>query len=258
MKNEAVPCIALAGLETVSQSWQGQVHSLFDRAVNVAVGPSLFTLISNPLWISEKNIVLPGETLARARPSSIIRFDKPRLFIDGLAVGHCKGTTLWRMPQLVFSPLADLSLVADCLENSPPTGFLLNIDAEFTAAARCFLDGREADFSSVVGAGNGLTPSGDDMLVGLALALLYAAPARLKQLAECCRPLLPRTTDISRYLLAEALDGKFSVPLVNLLLALQNNEAIGPALETAWNIGGSSGRDGIFGLYCGLTYFSRR
>ncbi|MDR1125831.1 MAG: DUF2877 domain-containing protein [Deltaproteobacteria bacterium] len=118
--------------------------------------------------------------------------------------------------------------------------------------AAAFARREKADFTAVVGAGPGLTPAGDDMLCGFALALASRAPERLPELAAACRPALGRTTDLSRHLLREALRGSFAWPLPNLLLALQGRTEFAPALELALSIGAGSGRDGAFGLYHGL------
>lgn len=253
MKAESGRPVALAGLATVGQSWHGRVHSIFDRAINVSVGSTLYTLISDPLWISENNILLPIETIGSVRPFSRVRFDLSRLYIDETVAGGYERTQVWRMPRFSFSPVAGLPMIFNRLERLPANNFSKYVESLFLAEAERFAYGQNADFSSVIGAGTGLTPGGDDMLVGLALALLYTVPSLLPALEALCRPLLSGTTEISRHLLDQAFNGKFSAPLVNLLSALQKNNNLAQTLERALRIGGSSGRDGVFGLCHGLS-----
>ncbi|GAB3433682.1 hypothetical protein GCM10027517_00850 [Phycicoccus ginsengisoli] len=104
---------------------------------------------------------------------------------------------------------------------------------------------------ALVGAGHGLTPSGDDVLCGVLLGLRLAgrldAVARLR---GAVRPLLGATTTLSAALLTEAGDG-YAVPeLVRLSAALAGGDpaAAATAARDVAAIGHSSGRDLLAGF----------
>ncbi|WP_406831976.1 DUF2877 domain-containing protein [Pedococcus sp. KACC 23699] len=118
-----------------------------------------------------------------------------------------------------------------------------------------------------VGAGQGLTPSGDDVLCGLLLALrLAGADDAHRCLWSSIRPRLGSTTTVSAALLMEAADG-YAVPaVVRLAGALASDRTIEPAehagpaepelvaaAREVRAIGHSSGADLLAGLFGGLA-----
>ena len=115
------------------------------------------------------------------------------------------------------------------------------------------VDGLKRVATALVGLGQGLTPSGDDLLVGCLAWLARRPEARAwrDDLAEALRPRLATTTPVSRHYLIEALAGRFSEPMALLADALDAPCPVLPvwkAVETALVIGASSGADGIAGL----------
>ena len=108
---------------------------------------------------------------------------------------------------------------------------------------------------SLVGAGPGLTPSGDDVLCGVLLGLRLAAePTALERVHAAVVPRLGATTTLSASLVREAAAG-YAVPdLVRLGAALaagDRDEAAG-ATQALLAIGHTSGRDLLAGLWGSL------
>lgn len=102
----------------------------------------------------------------------------------------------------------------------------------------------------LIGLGPGLTPSGDDFLLGglLALDSLGLVEAR-NSLWQVCRPHLDRTNEISRAHLEAAALGYGAAALhaaVHATIAARV-ERLGPALSAVSEIGQTSGRDGFTG-----------
>lgn len=151
-----------------------------------------------------------------------------------------------------------------------------------TDLVRAALDGEQVrtHVLGLVGAGPGLTPSGDDALCGVLLTLRALAPERLAQrrsIADAIRAAAHRTTCLSASLLEAAIDG-YATPQVLRLLAVlvptgptsrneppirAENPPIGPsirplgpattpglatALADVLAIGHSSGRDLVAGI----------
>jgi hypothetical protein len=109
--------------------------------------------------------------------------------------------------------------------------------------------------ATFVGAGPGLTPSGDDVLCGVLLGLRLAGePSAAELVWHSVLPLLGRTTTLSGSLLREAADG-YAVPdLVRLGAALAAGDLPGAdaAAERVLAIGHTSGSDLLGGLWGAL------
>ena len=113
---------------------------------------------------------------------------------------------------------------------------------------------------ALIGLGIGLTPSGDDFLVGL-LAGLEAArdPLRDPVAAAIAREAPHRTTEFGAALLEHACSGEFSERLHDVLLAIASREvaALQRATARAMAYGATSGADTLAGLSCALEVAGR-
>ena len=112
---------------------------------------------------------------------------------------------------------------------------------------------------SLIGLGEGLTPSGDDVLVGVLAGLDLACEAwtgasRLRrELAEALAlPLATRTSRLSAAMVRAAAGGLFAEPVLGLLRVLGQEEAAATGVEEAAAalraMGHSSGVDTLQGL----------
>jgi hypothetical protein len=103
----------------------------------------------------------------------------------------------------------------------------------------------EAMAAQVIGLGDGLTPSGDDLLVGFLAVWRVAGrpPVRLGTLAA-------QTTDLSAAFLHCALDGHFSEPLARFMRALYGVNTGDWQVRAAdlARVGHSSGVDAMVGI----------
>jgi hypothetical protein len=104
----------------------------------------------------------------------------------------------------------------------------------------------------LVGAGPGLTPSGDDALLGLVTGLSGVgsplAAATLSWLRDQPRSTWDRTTTVSALMMREALDGELSEPLLSLVAALRSGRDPAPHLAAVVATGATSGADTCQGL----------
>ena len=113
----------------------------------------------------------------------------------------------------------------------------------------------------LVGWGEGLTPAGDDFLVGLlaALAALVGDDASRREfhaaLARAIASLATTTTPIAAHLLRLAAAGHWAEPLCCLRDALLcgDDDAVHAAMQRALAVGASSGADTASGLVAGIT-----
>lgn len=111
----------------------------------------------------------------------------------------------------------------------------------------------------MVGFGLGLTPSGDDLLTGFyaALCVLGGPAARpwAAAVREAARPCLNSTTQVGRWMLTCALEGRWRTSLQRVLLACagQTGQNLEQAVRGLLAVGASSGFDMCIGVQSALA-----
>jgi hypothetical protein len=130
-------------------------------------------------------------------------------------------------------------------------------------SAMCFdLIAGEQAASKLIGLGPGLTPAGDDVLVGF-MAGLWAVSENnplqhqfTRSFGEVLIDLSAQTNLISRSYLMQAGRGKFSSTLLALAQSIcrgNDGETVRRAAELVFRAGHSSGLDSVEGLLAGLA-----
>ncbi len=127
------------------------------------------------------------------------------------------------------------------------------------------LDRATAATRGLIGCGPGLTPAGDDLIVGF-LAGLFASrgdgPAKrrlLHALGAAVAAAVANTGEISRAYLEHATLGRVAEPLARLVGAIGAGlpaAEVERATDQALEVGHTSGGDGVFGLLLGLRAWS--
>jgi hypothetical protein len=127
------------------------------------------------------------------------------------------------------------------------------------SAAHFDLDHAIRSAGGMIGLGPGVTPSGDDILLGILAGLWSAAGederrlAFLRAFGEALVPLARQTGEISRTYLHHATLGRFSSSLSLLAQAITQGGQVQEPLEGAMRVGHSSGMDSATGLLIGLS-----
>jgi hypothetical protein len=114
----------------------------------------------------------------------------------------------------------------------------------------------------MIGLGPGVTPSGDDLLIGFLaglwstrwtdqgqLSFLYSFGDALQEAAE-------QTSEISRTYIVHAVRGQFSSSLATLAQAITTGHGLEQAARKAMQVGHSSGMDSVTGLLIGLSVWN--
>lgn len=119
----------------------------------------------------------------------------------------------------------------------------------------------------LIGLGAGLTPSGDDILVGLLAGFEICKTSRSNQdkhLSVLCRSVLchcGKTNQISRKYLGYAARGYFSTHIINLLTTISKKDSLA-SMKNAANkvvkIGHTSGTDTLMGIAAALEILLSR
>lgn len=118
----------------------------------------------------------------------------------------------------------------------------------------------DAVIRRLIGAGEGLTPSGDDVLVGLLAALSRGVDSHqtvpiFAPIAEAVLRNTHRTTDVSAHHLKLATREFFGEPLINLIDAVVSGaslDAVHARTGEVLSVGASSGADALVGVLLGL------
>jgi hypothetical protein len=232
---------------------QGHVHSVFDHAINV-------------LWHDGRLLTLHAQRPLAAPFAVALSALPPRGEVTpGMLVQSCDFD--WGRAETVAleMPRGPLAFSAEILPK-PPCGRAL-ASAVGLRARRALGRSLEArDLSAFadaaepfIGLGEGLTPSGDDCLLGALAAMHRLAPELLMQdwaerdrLAEAART---RTTDVARDFLLEALERRFAEPVLALLTA-PSGPLAGHALRELLALGATSGADTLAGIRLGCSALS--
>lgn len=115
----------------------------------------------------------------------------------------------------------------------------------------------EAAVFPLIGAGSGLTPSGDDYLIGLLLILQVTEPDCHKVLASTITRHLSRTTHVSASYLKLAAKGHFSEALTDLRQAIFSScptlVPLQRAISRVLAVGSTSGADTLAGVRAALA-----
>lgn len=275
----------------------GSVHSVFQNGVNFRMGERLFFVGTTkngqlPFGIHMSSLAVQ-KVLETIRKDSLVVWHSARqqLVIDNGLLTICLANAAsfhWQVSKQVFSEetqLDNLTMLVTSLLNEPrTTGLEVDIDDFLTV----YLGGSgiskrtdehvctllnvlgsndleiiETELRFFLGRGQGLTPSGDDHLVGL-LAIHAAIDILSHSFMEVLTTLVKKerlTTDIGREYLIYAMEKKFSSNVVELASALTQEIDINmlkPLLSELLDMGHSSGIDTVFGMLLGLLALRRR
>jgi hypothetical protein len=266
-------------------SFDGTVHSVFERAVNLSLGArDLISLVAAELGNQPRAylVELPRAEISGAFDftrrlavgqglacrGGILRFTNSDLSVDlrparpwrcgiatlGLDLGKPEVARAYATAShlLVAHPKGGdfARLAADPIENLEAAAARLDLLAAQTAAAR------------LIGLGSGLTPAGDDFLVGFLAALwsldLGDDPRRgfRASFADYVANAAHGTHEISRCFLEAAAEGEVSERLADFAAAIARGASdadLRLACAAALAVGASSGADGIAGYLSGVA-----
>lgn len=269
----------------------GEVHSVFEKAVNIDIGKTMVSLLSPAVGNNPCGIVLNvGDDFSfdgiGLYPGQRVRFTGGVVRIEAAEEIDLDGASCWdgslgdglsdMRPDILrgnVSLLKDRLLrysgygLAD-LAFGPAAGENL-----YTAYMRPRLEGILSGLKAgdnhvltlavreLVGFGPGLTPSADDFLTGfLGASYLLKGEGIVHILRDAVKRNLGRTTGISSIMLSYAAEGEFNEFLKDLIIGLASSEdtdCIMRLFLREAGIGATSGIDAVSGLVWGLEFFMR-
>lgn len=278
------------------ENFDAVIQSVFDSAVNLRLTNEdrLITLLISegyelPQGIRIWTDVLALQTLTpglrAAVRGGILRFDSSPLTVD------LRAAPIWkcRVPELnlnmqtptaqqAWSTAWDLLSTEQELRNAdiltadlftPNLGSPLSqrisrpVMSLVTSTEGFDVQGALRAAGQMIGLGPGVTPSGDDILIGFLAGLWSMAGQNLQQL-EFIRTfgteliqLAKATSEISRTYIIHATRGQFSSSLSQLAAAIATGNGVEEAAQTALRVGHSSGMDSVTGLLIGLCVWNQ-
>jgi hypothetical protein len=277
------------------ETFNALVQSVFDSAANLRLvdeGRLITLLLSDhyelPQGIRTRSKTAPFQSLTvgtgAALRGGILRFDASPLKVDlraaqvwkcpvpelhtnmGFPDSQRAWSTAWQLLN-AGQQARNTDLIADHL-------FRLNIGSSLSQkmsapVTQLMASAKRGDVQSsvraaekLVGLGPGVTPTGDDFLIGL-LAGLWSTRGKdqghgsfIDAFGNALMDIAKQTSEISRTYLFHAVRGQFSSSLSNLSKAIAEGLHVEQAAQEAMQVGHSSGMDSVTGLLIGLTVWS--
>jgi Protein of unknown function (DUF2877) len=260
--------------------FDGVVHAVFARACYFECGDALLTLGAATLADGPTTLLLGREVvvdLRRAfRRGETVRCRGGRVRSAGMTL-DLRHADIWRVPDP--RPTLDAGALAarvklarmrlaqarrtrsSVLDRSGEVA----IDALIRACRDLDAAGAIERAARFVGWGEGLTPAGDDFLVGLCAVLnaLAGSNAGRHAFVERVRATLAmqrsRTTPIAAHCLALAAQGHFNADVLNAIDAIRaepDAHAAERTLDEVMGAGATSGADALTGILAGFAAWS--
>jgi len=276
---QATLAVDSIGYLVPADDFAGVVHSVFARAVNFACEDNLFTLVGRDAGDGPTTLLLrggaPPDLRACFEPGAAFACRARMLFSPRAVVSLCSATT-WRpaaeRTRLSLSRVAaNLTVAADRLaqRRTAQPSIIDGLAAPSVAALSqatlsLDLDAASAAAVRLIGWGEGLTPAGDDFLVGYLAGLdAYTdQPARTRFRDALVETIVRRahlTTDLAAHLLRLSAMHYFTAVLLgarDALLSEERASALEAALADAFAVGATSGLDAASGLIAALRAWS--
>ncbi len=238
----------------------GVVHSAFERAVNLLMDGEMWTVVGVARQDAPFGIRLaPG---GRSVGLDVRTADGVHVKAGYVGIGKvvldCRTASCWS-PARWAQPASGLDARLSAMEHkATQRAWPESADmASDVAHALCESDAELAVVvRQTVGRGPGLTPSGDDVLVGILAVLTSGAagPAGVRATSRLVRALTPvvaSTSDVSRHLLTQAARGLPGRALHDLGKGLMEgvpDDVLADVLDLVLDTGCTSGADACVGL----------
>ena len=273
--------VARIGYRVPQKQFDGVVHGVFARACYIDCGGSLLTLAAAGVADGPTMLILGADGPADLRsvftPGDLLRCRGGRVRGRRLVLELARART-WRpaKPQWLLSrhdTAARIALArARLVEGRRARSSVLDRSGEGAIAGveracrRLDVANALSRIERFVGWGEGLTPAGDDYLVGLCAALGALAHGNagrndfLRRMRRFIATQCVRTTPISAHWLALASRGHFNADLLRALDALRAERdapSARDALDALMAVGATSGADALTGILSGFAAWTK-
>jgi hypothetical protein len=236
--------------------WTGRVLSAHPRALNILRADGLVvSVVADSSSMSAMGVLVPRLPAEQPGPQAAVVMEGATLRIFPLVALDCAKAAAWegkadRAAVLGMSFSLVAALQANLMSLGNPGGLLGVLGGEgtvFSDRARSALESGRPE--ELVGLGPGLTPAGDDFLMGVMLAYPGFDCSRLEGA-------LQGTTPAGRTLLSMAMQGRFPAYLLQFVGTVASGSVdVEEAVRTACAHGETSGTDALAG-FCWQKLYS--
>ena len=254
-----------------------RVHSVFTHAINLVAGSEFLTVLPLArgcgrdaatvavsgdfsfltLGVSiDDTVIAPTSSSLRLGKKAVIDFSDSRRWSSPLEAVNClhliKEENLVVLEQALASKHRDLAFdVSGGIIEEIRTSLLEN-DAK----------GLDSALAGIIGFGPGLTPSGDDLVLGMSLTRsVFRVPGRDRDgiWEACVRKNLGRTSDLSAFFIKRALEGCAHETVERALFCVLTGKPgeARDAVARLLSVGATSGYDIGLGIYLALDWQRR-
>jgi hypothetical protein len=243
------------------------VHSVFDKVINISAAAQMLSVAANGIGGSSAFLVLPDKAVdlgVLAGERCVIQAG--RLVIGSNTISF-DNAPLWRGPVskeykhkvIKKDNIAAFKAVLDRKAAAESAWSSVNSDAESRfQGLKAIKELRQNPFlaRNLIGLGIGLTPAGDDMILGFLAMVNHTCENEeyVSELHNAVSDSLPNTVDFSKIVLANALDYDYHELIQNCIRDLCEGEKENVYISAASliNIGATSGSDIACGMYFGM------
>ncbi len=237
---------------------RGRVIHYSRRAVNVEFGGRVVTIMNRDGTVTPSGVVLDVPFIEMPSDCAL---EGKAFSSDSICFTICNvmDMHIGASSTLDVSPVLNVLLPFALPLKGSVMSALLRAPGSVTAEARSALERavfddevavleRGGDYrtvaSSMLGKGFGLTPSGDDFVVGM-IAILRSIGRSTEGMADA---FAAHGDAFSRTMLIDALDGFYSLPLLALLKSLLSGTTSGREVRQLLSTGHTSGHDTLAGM----------
>ncbi len=246
--------------------WAGRVLSVHRSALNVSVGDGLLVVAGARGGALPGSIIVADDfdpIVAGVRTGMLARLDRD-LWVGSAVAISLAAARPWSPTLPVIRAGRDigrrLAVLGGALSRQGTSGFagLASGAAElaaFSTAAGGDVTAIAREGDRLVGLGAGLTPAGDDLLVGFSAAFTaYGHPAARPLAGRWAEQAATATTVVATAYHRHAAAGRYAERLHDLLAAILGGppDGISAAVERACRFGATSGVDLVTGVELGL------
>ena len=242
-------------LERCAWGGYGVVHSVFDRVFNLRAGGLIFSVTALGVGGGARYLNTAAPTLRHLElfPGESCAFDPA-----GVTVGGTRATAaaaaLWKSPVNAGDrgtlDRGTAEAFRAALERMRPRAGLHTGREPSLMALLAKTETVPRGVAGLLGLGPGLTPAGDDILLGYLAVMNHFGQDEAQNSAlrrEILRG-LHRTVDLSAQALRDGVDGEYCEAVGDVLASLLRGGPIEPALSALLEIGASSGGDMAAGM----------
>ena len=253
-----IKALATSGLDRLADG-EWRLHSRFNQAVNFAQsGSQLLTFYRYGKGLGPAGVLLSSRDFEQCLFFQKLNKEGLYLQIGHISIESQRHLALnTGVDKLSCPNIASLCVMTGlCGPLNALNAQLPDYVSLFSGLQRWYRR-ENIDWSALIGKGPGLTPSGDDMLIG-AMAILTSVGLMMPSHALTFLPpadqLASLTTSVSCSYLNCARDGRFSSPVLRVLRHLHPARNPYPAIQRLLSIGHTSGADILCGMIVALEW----